>query len=259
VATAGGAGRSDLHITANLALDRGPAQCRHCPFEAEYTDDVTGMRVELPKTLRLLSHELRAPLGILQGYLRLLKDGRIERDDETKMFAMMLQETGRISALARQASELAHWHAGDAAAQPVDVSVQSIISRLAVTAGPLEIAAMAPEASAWKVSSVHETGLADALAALTVLARRETPDAPIGVALFPAAGTPASVTIAIGPSATVAAGRAGQTTGDKSLSLESGGHGLALLVAAAVLDAHAARLATTKDTVLVTLPLRGLA
>jgi hypothetical protein len=63
------------------------------------------------------------------------------------------------------------------------------------------------------------------------------------------------VTISIGPTAALSGAPA--SSGGKTLSLDSGGHGLALMVAAAVLDAHAASLTTTAESVVVTLPLRG--
>jgi len=115
-----------------------------------------------------------------------------------------------------------------------------------------------PAAAAhWQVSSYQGSGLVDALSAMSRLARLETPDEATGIATFHGASD-SSATIAIGPTKTVGSYTEGtDVPSEKRLSLDAGGHGLALLVAAAVLDAHGARLSTTRDTVAVTLPLRG--
>ena len=215
------------------------------------------MRVELPMALRLLAHELRAPLGILQGYLRLLKDGRVDGDARTNMLTVMLKETGRLSVLARQASDLAAWQSGNAAVEGIEIPAAALMERVAAAA-PLECDSAPDEASAWSVESVHGPALVEALAALAELPRRERPDRPLQLSAVIQTAHPAHMMLTMGPRepASTEAPVAGDA---KTLSLESGGHGLALVLAGAVLHAHGADLKTTRDSVVVTLPLKGTA
>jgi hypothetical protein len=215
------------------------------------------MQVELPKALRLLSHELRTPLGVLQGYLRILRDGPVDKESQANMLKAMLNETGRITTIARQASDLAAWQSRSATLEPVQLSVKSVVDRVAATAPPLDVVRLPAEAAHWHISSYQGSGLVDALSAVSRLVRLETPDEPTGIATFLGTSN-ASATIAIGPSNTVGSYTEGSDVSEeKRLSLDAGGHGLALLVAAAVLDAHAAQLSTTRNTAAITLPLRG--
>jgi hypothetical protein len=206
--------------------------------------------------LRLLAHELRAPLGILQGYLRLLREGRVDKDAEMNMLTVMLKETGRISLLARQASDLAAWQAGNAALEPADLPASVLVERVVAAAAPLE--ARAPEESGgWVIRSVHSAALVDGLVAIAELVRRENPDRPLVLAL--ASDGRDAMTITVGP-VEAPGGDSSQTAPRvRTLSLDAGGHGLALVVADAVLSAHGARVTTTAETVSITLPLKGSA
>src|SRR5690606_27057268 len=67
------------------------------------------MAVPWPKVCGILAHELRAPLGVLQGYIRLLERQRLDDDPERPMLQAMLEATGRITTIARQASDLGTW------------------------------------------------------------------------------------------------------------------------------------------------------
>lgn len=67
------------------------------------------MPVELPQLCSLLAHELRSPLSVLQGYIRLLQRSRAPEDPEHAMLTAMLEATGRLSWFARQSSELGAW------------------------------------------------------------------------------------------------------------------------------------------------------
>jgi signal transduction histidine kinase len=257
VSSRAGRRRSDLHEAAAAVVVDDHEVLSRVGENQRGAVGLTGMQVELPKALRLLAHELRAPLGILQGYLRILRDGRLDKAGEKDILAVMLKETGRLSTLARQASDLAAWRSGDVSRDEVELSAKSLIDRLAEGAPPLAIVSLPAEAEEWKVSSVHGNGLVEALTALAGLARRETPDSAVGVAVAAIEARPGSMTVAIGPAHSVSATLHSRDQHEGTLSLDSGGHGLALMVAAAVLDAHSASVSTTRDSVIVTFPLRG--
>src|SRR5690606_2028831 len=67
------------------------------------------MRVELPRLLSVLRHELRIPLSVLQGYLRLMLQQGGTDDANRRMLQAMLDATGRLTAIGRQAADLASW------------------------------------------------------------------------------------------------------------------------------------------------------
>ena len=67
------------------------------------------MGADLSDVLSVLAHELRSPLSVLQGYIRLLQRKRDASDPETAMLTAMLAATGRLTTLGRQSSELAVW------------------------------------------------------------------------------------------------------------------------------------------------------
>jgi hypothetical protein len=60
---------------------------------------------DLGKALNLLIHDLRAPLGVAHGYLRLLKEHRLSStDDQDRALAQSLDSLGRVSRLCTDAS-----------------------------------------------------------------------------------------------------------------------------------------------------------
>lgn len=223
------------------------------------------MRVEFPKVLRVVSHELRGPLGVIQGYLRILRTRRADDETDVRMLNAMLDATGRLTTLARQASDLATWQDGHAlAGERVTIPARALIERAVagVTAG-VASAEVPDEASALLVETPGAGALAAALTALIQAVARET-EPPVlvsgraiaghrlGVVIRPSAATAAvpEDLDALGPAAVTPASGA---------AFDEGGHGLALVLAAEVLAAHQASvLAIDRPTAfVVTFPSRG--
>ena len=62
---------------------------------------MTAMPVPLPRMCSVLAHEIRTPLSVLQGYIRLLQRQREPGHPEHAMLEAMLSATGQITAIAR--------------------------------------------------------------------------------------------------------------------------------------------------------------
>ena len=71
--------------------------------------------IDAEKALNLLIHDLRAPLSVAQGYLRLLHQNRLDSDaDRQRALAQTMEALGRIS---RLCDDAAAYVAGDTTAE----------------------------------------------------------------------------------------------------------------------------------------------
>jgi len=207
------------------------------------------MRVELTRALGVLAHELRGSVGIVQGYIRLLRLRRTDEQEE-RMLQAMMEATARLAALGAQASELAHWQEAPTGGEVVTIRLRDWLDRAAraadVPAG-VDIRCGA-EAGEWGVQSHDMAALTAALATTLQAAARQRPGAPVVVhAQEPAADSAATISIGASDSAGAApmdvSGRPGypEFSGAKQFGFDQGGHGLALVLASWVLAAHGAR------------------
>src|ERR1044072_4474000 len=70
----------------------------HCATKAG--DRLSDMRPNLAQVLNTLAHEIRTPLAVSQGYLKLLIDGRITNaDDARKAMEQTRQALGALATL----------------------------------------------------------------------------------------------------------------------------------------------------------------
>ena len=88
-------------MTSRLLSDQGqthPEQTTSVPASQVAEDDAR-------KALDLLIHDLRAPLSVAQGYLRLLHQNRLESDaDRQRALAQTMEALGRIGRLCEDAA-----------------------------------------------------------------------------------------------------------------------------------------------------------
>lgn len=212
------------------------------------------MRVELPRVLSVLAHELRGPLGVIQGYLRLLKSQRGEHDPDAKMIKAMLDATGRLTTLGRQASDLSSWITRTAAEPAGVVTLPALLADVTrrVT-GAVETTAVSDAAAASRVRSPEPSMLAAAIAALVDSVARETGDPAATIAVAADHDTrDATVSLFIGPPKDVSDARTSagpaHTAEATDVAFDHGGLGLALVLASYVFDAHEARVTNTNGS-----------
>jgi hypothetical protein len=186
----------------------------------------------------VLAHELRSPLSVLQGYVRLLQRQREPGHPEAAMLEAMLEATGRLTTLARQASDLGNWLSGAQRAPLPAVDTSAMVEALAEhVRGDAAIDFVRPATPPVR-GSVRADPIvaAGAIAAIAASLQRDHDDSVIEILLVhPPAD--AAVAFVLRPRAdtTTLAARTGPA---RAFSFDRGGAGLALIAASHVLDTH---------------------
>lgn len=199
------------------------------------------MHVDIAKVLHVLAHELRTPAGIAQGYLRMLLEDRLtDPQDRRRALEQTQKALTRVSELTHEGTRLANWM------ESAHPNVSSIDARSLVTRA-VELAAVTPEPSLHVDTSTETarvtTGDADALVhAVSALVKATARELRLKTCAIDARlNGGGMLDVLIAPSdqmETIAAGPEAANAGP--LSLERGGLGLALVMAAVVLTAHGA-------------------
>lgn len=203
-------------------------------------DGTLGMRVELPRLLSVFAHELRGPLSVIQGYLRLMLRQRDDSHTETPMIRAMLDATGRLATLARQASDVAVWCNPNPPTGEVTVAALAEKTAALVPSGAASVT-LDDHAGLDAVRTSDQEALAAALAALAESAARET-GGRVNLSSRSVNGqrtvafvvSPAGATTAPGTDPAVSSPR------PATVAFDRGGFGLSLVLASYVLDAHGA-------------------
>lgn len=213
------------------------------------------MPVEISDILHVLAHELRTPVGIAHGYVRLLLEDRLPGEaDRRRALEQMQKALARLSDLSHETTALAAWYElpSDANLSEARAIIEGV--RSASYEFPVDF-----NTSAVTNETIHTRDAARLTSALADIVRataRELRGQPCAVSmrvqdrrLELLAGRPADV-------AGLAAGPRAADSGP--LILERGGLGLALVHAAVVLDAHGAErwaLKGSRQTAGIRLPL----
>jgi signal transduction histidine kinase len=218
--------------------------------------------VELSQLLTVLAHELRGPVGVLQGYIRLLGRNGSGREADPGVLEAMLAATGRLTAIGQDASSLARWlqAAADDRAHDVPRPVHDMLTALSALLPASATLEPAPDAVGRAAVPTRDLGLlARALAEVCKAVARAHDSATI--CRVRADETAVVMTIDPVPGAEPAPERAagsGSPPTDsphRPLTFSMGGLGLGLVLASYVLDGHRADVTTLgSGTVDVRLP-----
>jgi hypothetical protein len=204
------------------------------------------MQPNLAQVLNTLAHEIRTPLAVSQGYLKLYLDGRLTNAEDTRRafeqtrqalgtLATLCADMGRVSALS------------DSAALGVPERVDTIeLLEIVKTHGEVEGAqwAIDPGDTAGAVTSSNKRELAQAIATMARAAFDEKREAPRVIRvraeqdLVVLAGAEDALhAVEEGPGAPQA----------RPVDFAKGGKGLKLILAAFVLDKHKVQTWTSAD------------
>lgn len=130
-----------------------------------------------PKLLSLTVHELRSPVTVVAGYLRMLLKERIGPISEQQRHLLEEAEKScaRLSELLAEVSELSQLEAGTATFNRVAVDPRAILTDVIATLPDLRDRTVTIELEAKGTSTVHgdATRLKTALAAVIIALRRE--------------------------------------------------------------------------------------
>jgi two-component system, OmpR family, sensor histidine kinase BaeS len=194
------------------------------------------MRVELGKALSILAHEVRGPVGVLQGYLRMLRDGVADPAIVARMLQAMQDATSRLTVIARDASALSAWCEGRRADGSEVVPLRTLLEQVAAHgSGPTPPVVRLGDQDGAQVRSSPAGMLVVALAAVLQAVSRELPQAPLALT---ARGNDSHLAVTIGRADDDHREDEG---GDPTpFPFDGGGTGLALVLASYVLESHGA-------------------
>lgn len=207
----------------------------------------------LPRTMSLAVHELRTPVTVVAGYLRMLlrEQAGPLTDKQKKMLEEADRSCGRLGALVAEMSELGKLEGRDIAMARHEFDIAALASELATDMHEGEDRGVTLEVRGSGPVTVtgDRTRVAAALKALIHSALRERGEAgAVVVDCSVQPGTPGWAVVAIGDESMLEPlARAAQ--GDPPAFDEwRGGLGLALPVARRVIEAHGGALWSADDT-----------
>jgi signal transduction histidine kinase len=208
-----------------------------------------------PRLMSLAVHELRTPVTVVAGYLRLVLKGRVGpvADEQRRMLEEAEKSCARISALLAEMSDLAHLELGDAAVSSRAADLSAVLREV------VEGAAQGPDIPAVTLRDDRPGGpmqgdparLKAAFAALLHAVQRELPLE--SSVIVERSSRDGSTVVAIGRTDAIAelsdsASRvAAPADGSEGFDELRGGMGLALPLARHVIHRHAGRLVVLSD------------
>ena len=216
------------------------------------------MRVDINDILHVLAHELRTPVGIAHGYVRLLLEERLTQEsDRRRALEQMQKALGRLSELSHESTALAAWYEQDHSSGDF-VQARKLIEHVAETNYDFPVTVETNDVPAGVVlKTTDEQSLCRALTGIVRATARELRGTTCDVVARVIDGNFEMLT---GPEEMLGALGGGPTAPEAGpVALERGGLGLALVHAASVLDSHGAQrwtLPGSRQTVGLRLPVQ---
>jgi hypothetical protein len=197
------------------------------------------MPVEINDILHVLAHELRTPVGIAHGYVRLLLEDRLPDGSERRRALEQTQRAlSRLTELSHEATALASHYEQDRNGLQ-EISAQELGQRLASADFDFDVTVETVDLTESVLRTTDGDALVHALVAIVRATARELKGDGCSVSMR---GNLRTFELLAGPQQHLAALAAGpESTDSGPLILERGGLGLSLVHAAVVLDAHGAQ------------------
>lgn len=213
------------------------------------------MPVPLPRMCSVLAHELRSPLSVIQGYIRLLQRQRDAEHPDMPMLEAMLEATGRLTTIARQASDLGNWMSGPATRPLEATQAGSVMETLAQRLGTdARMAVLAYQNVSGQQFHADAAALTGALAAVAEAMHRDMETGVVEISLVdPPDGGSVAFTLRPRRAATATTALSSRSGTPRAFSFDRGGAGLALIAASHVLDVHQAAMEPADDAGALTL------
>jgi signal transduction histidine kinase len=217
------------------------------------------MADDVPRVLSLLSHELRGPLGVIRGYLRLVMQTGHELSSRSRQsIDAALKATDRMADVLDQASLLAHMQIGDVRLDPQRVALTTVVHAAIQAAGLPDDSTvdLASDSLPNVTLDADEPRLRMALATfVSAVARAQSSNVVVEISAAPARLTGRrAVRLRIGPRTV-----SGVEAAEGELNTRRSGFGLAIPIAAAIVEGHGGRVRESRHGdrsagLLVTLP-----
>lgn len=193
------------------------------------------MQPNLAQVLNTLAHEIRTPLAVSQGYLKLYLDGRLTNVDDTRRaFEQTRQALGTLATLCVDMGKVGALSERATSGIPERVSAADLVASLR-SQGDLKDAAWSGDSGSRTIETTNHRDLVQAMTYLSKAAFEEASDEPHAFhvvedsALVVMAGTAAGI-------ADLVSGPEGPDA--DTVDFTRGGKGLKLIWAAFVLDKH---------------------
>jgi signal transduction histidine kinase len=209
------------------------------------------MQPNLAQVLNTLAHEIRTPLAVSQGYLKLFLDGRLTNADDTRRameqtrqalgaLATLCVDMGKVSALSEGGAGIPQRIATDDFVTALREQEALTDASWSVDAARLDEARAAERA----IASSQPRDFAEAVAIVARAAFDDARDDAHSIVID--AGSDLMVLAGTEPSL-AALGKGPEAEGARPVNFGKGGKGLKLIWAAFVLDKHAVRTWSHQD------------
>jgi signal transduction histidine kinase len=207
----------------------------------------------LPRALSLAVHELRTPVTVVAGYLRMLlrEQGGPLTDKQKQMLEEADRSCGRLTAIVAEMSELGKLEGREAALGRQEFDISALVAELAsgMHEGQDRGVTLEVRSSSPIMVTGDRTRLTAALKALMHSALRERGEpGPIVVQCSVVEGGPAWAVVAIGDESTLAPLTRAAHGAPPAFDEWRGGLGMALPVARRVIEAHGGALWSADGT-----------
>ena len=193
------------------------------------------MQPKLAQVLNTVAHEIRTPLAVSQGYLKLYIDGRLTSPDDQQralqqtrealgVIATICVDMGKVSAVAARSEPLTdHVSVGDFVAQ---LRADGAVSNAQWIGGEK------------LYGSIATNNSRDLVKAVAVVLKAAFDDARESARVLQLDGDETQLTLLAGANDAVPALRAGSKADAHDFDIERGGKGMNLIWASLVLDQH---------------------
>jgi hypothetical protein len=202
------------------------------------------MQPNLAQVLNTLAHEIRTPLAVSQGYLKLYLDGRLTNVDDTRRaFEQTRQALGALATLCVDMGKVSALSEKGAQGIPERVTAEDFVKSVSAQS-EVEGITWSGDAGAGSIESTNHRDLAQAVAIVSKAAIDEAREKPHSIRTE----SNDELIVLAGANDSLDALRAGPgSPGAKPVDFVKGGKGLKLIWAAFVLDTHRVQTWTTTE------------
>jgi hypothetical protein len=208
------------------------------------------MQPNLAQVLNTLAHEIRTPLAVSQGYLKLYLDGRLTNVEDTrKAFEQTRQALGTLAALCVDMGKVSTLSESGVLGVPTRVPAAEFVTTLR---GSEEIAGASFDDTSLSAlgtprGAVETTNVRDLAQAVAIVAKAAFDDARDQPHVVKTAGDGELMVLAGVNDALPALQQGPQGSSSRAVDFGKGGKGLKLIWAAFVLDKHGVQTWTHAD------------
>ena len=211
-------------------------------------DTLSYMQLNLAQVLNTIAHEIRTPLAVSQGYLKLYLDGRLTNaDDQQRAFKQTREALGTLAVLATDMGKVSALSESPSPALMERVTAPQLVERLK-GAGEVDGVEVTGDVSApVSVASNNSTDLVRAIAIVARAAFDDARDQKHVLRVKSRVGQGDLELVAGTPEAVAALEAGPDAAGTRNVDFARGGKGLRLIWAAFVLQQNKVHTWTHND------------